>query len=143
MSILYTDFLKQLTGCPFCEGKNHILKENEHAYLTYSLAPYHKHHLLVLPKRHIESLSELTLKEEEAIETLQQTALQLLKKLGYKSVTLLVREGDLSETKTIAHVHYHAIPKIQIGDLDHYGEQRVVMSPEEIDATIKDISAFL
>ena len=141
--MLYKDFLKSLTGCPFCGGENRIISDTESAYLTYALAPYHKHHLLILPKRHTESIQDITEQEDKDIEQLQRLGMSLLKKLGYESITFLVREGGLNEIKSVAHIHYHLIPKIQIGDLDHYGQERRILSDEEIQGTVHDIELYL
>lgn len=141
--MLYKDFLKSLSGCPFCEGRNEPLSDAESAYLTYALAPYHKHHLLILPKRHIESVQDVTTEEDADIERLQQLGMSALKKLGYDSITFLVREGHLNVNKSIVHVHYHLIPKIQIGDLDHYNRERRILTDEEVRETVRDIERYL
>jgi len=141
--MLYKEFLESLTGCPFCEGENRIISDSETAYLTYALAPYHKHHLLILPKRHLESAQEVTEQEDKDIENLQQIGMMVLKKLGYSSVTFLEREGRLNENKSIAHIHYHLIPEVRIGDMDHSGQERRILSDEEIEETMRDIVPFL
>jgi len=137
----YAEFLKSITGCPFCEKKNRIIIESNESFVTYALWPYHKHHLLIIPKRHVESLSELTENEKKSIDLMQEKALEILKKLGYISITHLVREGK--DNKAISHVHFHTIPNIRIGDLDHYGQERKILSESDIDKTIKDIQKFL
>lgn len=134
----YEDFLKNLVGCPFCDSKNRVIMESEKSFMTYSLWPYHEHHLLVIPKRHMESLTEITELEREDIDILQEKALEILKKLGYASITQLVREGNVVN-KAVNHVHFHTIPNIRIGDLDHYGQERKILSEEDINKTIEDI----
>ncbi|MEK7089381.1 MAG: hypothetical protein AAB920_01025, partial [Patescibacteria group bacterium] len=65
--MLYKTFLKKLNHCPFCESKDRIIKENKLAYLTYSLAPYHKHHMLAIPKRHDHAILDIKKNEMEDI----------------------------------------------------------------------------
>jgi len=141
--MLYRELLENLKGCPFCEG-NHTepLVMREHSYLTYSLAPYHPHHLLILPKRHIESLTELTDEEEAEIFNLGQIGIRALQKLGYESVSLLVREGN-AKNKSICHIHFHLIPEIQIGSLNAKGEDRYVMTESDIEKIVQEIKAVL
>lgn len=140
--MLYKDFLAQLSECPFCTGKNKVVLKGEHCYLTYALAPYHKHHLLVVPSKHVESISELTSEETADILVMQNRALNLLRKLKYNDITLLMREGhDIN--KTVAHVHFHAIPNCRIGDLDHYGQERRILEEEEINQVLNDINQVL
>ncbi len=68
-------------------------------------------------------------------------ALEILKKIGYTSITHLVREG--MDNKAINHVHFHTIPNIRIGDLDHYGQERKMLSNLDIENTIEDMNKFL
>jgi diadenosine tetraphosphate (Ap4A) HIT family hydrolase len=140
----YPDFLKTLTGCPFCEHKNRTIMDSDKSFLTYAIAPYHKHHMLVIPKRHVASLSELSKEEFEDIDVLEDKALDILRKLGYVNMSLLVREGNVEthtaeDNKTIEHTHFHVIPNIHIGDLDHYGKTRRVMTEQEIDEVVSEI----
>jgi diadenosine tetraphosphate (Ap4A) HIT family hydrolase len=134
----YSDFLKSLTGCPFCDGVNKVILQSGKSFLTYALAPYHKHHLLVIPNRHVESLSDLDSLERGDIAYLQNKALEILRNLGYTSISLLVREGNV-ENKSINHTHFHIIPNIRIGDLDHKGEERKVLSDDEIKLILEDV----
>ncbi|MBI5306136.1 HIT domain-containing protein [Candidatus Wolfebacteria bacterium] len=141
--MLYKDFLNKINSCPFCDNSNRIIINGELSYLTYALAPYHKHHLLVLPKRHIKSIDELIDEEADEIEKLQKKGLEILKKLNYKSISILVREGELNINKSIKHTHFHIIPEIRIGDLDHYGMERRILKPEEITNTVSEILSVI
>ncbi len=140
--MLYRDFLKSLQGCPFCEEGQRAVIEKEHAYLTYAIAPYHKHHLLVIPRRHTEIILDLSPEEVRDMESLQEEGLRLLKKLGYKNLTVLEREGD-NASKSIAHLHTNLIPNVRVGDVDHEGNERRVLTEEEIDATLAELKANL
>ena len=142
-AMLYKEFLHTLDECPFCSDKNRILMDGTHAYLTYALAPYHKHHLLVLPKRHVESVKDLNEAEREEIDRLQKEGLRILRCLNYESISLLVREGPVNVNKSIRHTHYHVIPKIQIGDLDHYGQERRILEKNEIEEMADEIETII
>ena len=138
--MLYTEYLAQSRedGCHFCNPRDRKFVENDGAYLTYGIAPYHKHHLLVIPKKHVRSFMELTREEAEQVWDIIRKASAVLLELGYESYTVIVREGK-NEAKTMEHVHYHVIPDIHIGDLDHEGKERVVMTEGEIQAVSEDI----
>ena len=141
----YSDYLKTVTECPLCSGPkrvNEVILQSDKSFLTYALSPYHKHHLLVVPNRHVESLSELDESEMEDIDALQEKALEILKKLSYTNISLLVREGNV-ENKSVSHTHFHIIPNIRIGDLDHYGKERRVLTETEVTQTLSDIQAVL
>src|SRR5260221_14609851 len=136
--MLYKDFLKGLTACPFCGDKNRIIAENESAYLTYSLAPYHKHQLLVTPRRHTELLLDLSEKEMTDIESLVTIGLRILKKLGYRNISVLEREGD-SAGKSIPHLHTNIIPEMRIGPVGYDESERKILSEFEITALMTEI----
>lgn len=132
----YEDLMKQERACPFCATKpEEIILENKSAYLTFALAPYHPDHLLVVPKIHREHILDITPAEMVDIDALQDEGWKILKKLGYTSVTFLVREGEASG-RSVRHTHYHLIPEVRIGDLDHAGNERSILTPEEIARTV-------
>lgn len=138
----YIDFLKDSKVCPFCKNENIRIIQNEKAFLTYALAPYHPDHLLIVPKRHIEHIIDLTDDEIRDIDLLQKQGLKILSKLGYINICVLVKEGDIKE-KSILHTHYHLIPDIILGDFTHTGEDRAVMTEDEINILVKRIKSVI
>ena len=139
----YDDFLKTPRPCPFDDamGKG-IITENDVGYITYSLAPYHPDHLLVIPKRHIEEILDVTEKEEAGLYALIHKALKMLHQLGYKDMSVLVRDGE-DGMKTVAHLHYNIIPKTHLGDIDHQGIKRALLSAEEEQAVFDRMKAVV
>lgn len=139
--MLYTEYLKQALGetCHFCDSHDRIFIENDSAFLTYALAPYHKHHLLVIPKQHRKSFLELTEKESALVWDLIRKGSAILLELGYESYTVVVREGKRNEDKSMEHVHYHIIPENHIGDLTYDGKKRTIMTLMEIQEVSQDI----
>ena len=96
----------------------------------------------MIPKRHVESINDLTDEEETDISNLEQKGIQALQKLGYESSSLLVREGS-AKNRSVRHIHFHVIPEIQIGSLNSKGEERRVITKEEVEKTIREIEAVL
>ena len=140
--MLYRDYLKKLEVCPFCSCDNRVLVSNEHAYLTYAKAPYHKHHLLVTTKKHKESLFSINKIETRDIDKLIEIGTKILRELKYNNFTILVREGDNSN-KSIKHLHYHLIPDDPIGDLNHIGKPRVLLSKKQTEALSNQVSLIV
>ena len=140
----YQDFLEEMTECPFCKGHNNrLIEENETAYLTYALAPYHKHHLLVVPKRHVTTFLKLKDLEDSDISDLLDYGAHILEKLGYIDYSILVRNGKtVSIGKSVDHMHYHIIPNIHIGSMNHSGSERAILTKEEIDILMQEIRAI-
>ena len=121
-----------------CKKVNRAIIKEGSAYLTYSIAPYHKHHLLAVTNRHIEDFEELKDDEIESINKLLHTGVNILKSLGYKDYSILLRNGPDSD-KSVEHLHYHIIPVSIIGDIDHNGEERQVMNEEEITQLLSEL----
>ncbi|MFH1400877.1 MAG: HIT family protein [Nanoarchaeota archaeon] len=50
-----------MTSCPFCDFKDEPLKihDDEHCYAIISKRPINKYHVLVIPRKHYESIVEL------------------------------------------------------------------------------------
>ena len=119
----YITFLKKNSTegstCPFChELKKDIIEENNTAFLTYALAPYHKHHMLIVPKRHVSPILDLTPEEVTDLYSLEKIGITLIHKLGYDNLSILLREGKASG-KTVDHLHYHIVPETVITDVEH------------------------
>ena len=138
--MLYSEYRKNILAgsCPFCHPDDRKFLENKTAFLTYGIAPYHKHHLLVIPKEHKISFLEFGREELDEIWDLIRKGAALLLVLGYENYTVMVREGK-NTSKSIAHLHYHIIPDSRIGDLDHEGKARRVMTQEEIHSVSQEI----
>jgi len=137
--MLYNEFLKVNTDCPFCEPRkiNGVIEKNSHAFMTYAIAPYNKHHVLVIPNRHIAVFDELSEEETIAIDRLLRTGVKMIRTLGYNDYTILLRNGG-KNNKSIEHLHYHIVPNVMIGDLEHDDSQRRIMSEEEIMEILED-----
>ena len=135
----YKTYLKNLKECPFCGNiKDKILLENEGAFLTYSLAPYHKYHLLVIPKRHVEDIKELTWEEHVCMTALFVSGIKTLDKLGHNDCTLLTRDrGSLG--KSIKHLHGHIIPGGCIEDTSLNTAVRRILSDAEAKTLKKEL----
>lgn len=97
-------------------------------------APYGKHHLLIVPKRHVNFLSTLSHKElEEMHELIDKRTKKLHTK--HKDVTLLLRDGLVKDKhigKSINHLHFHLLPDIIVPILDkREGEKNIFIEEKE------------
>lgn len=139
--MLYNDYLKTLAECPFCDEthfKGQLVAENKTSALIISLAPYQKHHLLIIPKRHIEKLLEINDNEIADINTLQKIAVKLFYGLGYVDMSVLVREGE-NIGKSVKHLHYHIVPEVMIGAVNIIGDERTIYTEKEIAEILDDM----
>ncbi len=98
-------------GCPFCDmppDKRETVEESKHALVIKNIFPYElwegfkaADHLLLIPKRHVGSLSELTAAERKDIMDLYCA----YESQGYN----VYSRAPGSEARTHAHVHTHFI----------------------------------
>lgn len=113
--------------CPFCNEKpEHMLYMGKHFYVIPARAPYSKHHLLIIPKRHVNLL--ITLSHEELKEMHKLVDIRARKlHAKHKDVSLLLRDGlvkDIKSDKSVNHLHFHLLPDIEI-DINHNSGNRI------------------
>lgn len=138
----YSTFLKQSVRCPFCAPAQRVFASNAKAYLTYSIAPYAKYHLLAIPKRHVESFLDLTAAETRDVQAMVTRGASVLRAKGIDDYTILVRNGENSG-KSVPHLHYHLIPRHRIGDLDRAQHARRIMTAAEARALAAAVARAL
>lgn len=109
--------------CPFC--REDILEisflENENFLAIYNIAPILPGHSLIIPKKHVISLFELTLTELQDFILLGQQAAKLLSKaFNVDSFNWSIQEREPAG-QSVPHLHMHVIPR-KTNDLDSPGD---------------------
>lgn len=131
---------KKGPGCIFCEkpGKNLdrenlILYRTSLGFVIMNLYPYNNGHLMVVPYRHVYSITEL--KDEELLDLMKMTQLSVncLKKAYMpEGFNIGLNIGKVAGAGIEEHLHFHVIPR-WVGDT-HFmavlGEVRVI--PEHV-----------
>lgn len=100
--------------CPFCPGGDtlrdqKILRQNTSFWASHNYVPISgsQHHLILVPHRHLEELSEIT--AEEWLDFIKILA-WLKKKFKITGAITYVREGDPLKTgATVSHLHFQFI----------------------------------
>lgn len=110
----YHGVMAKLGKCPFCDlREKYIIVERAGMVLTVNLFPYADYHLMIVSRRHIETLGELKKTEWAAVGYLSKLGFRLIEKAwGEKKVNILYREGKNSG-KSLGHWHWHLIPFVQ------------------------------
>lgn len=108
------------TGCPFCncsvDPARHLVPSNEIALVLLDAFPVSPGHTLVIPRKHVESLFELTSAEQSQIWGLVADARQYLsEKYHPDGFNIGLNEGSAAG-QTISHAHLHIIPRYK-GDV--------------------------
>lgn len=137
--MLYKDFLKTDTKCPFCDDKERFIHEQDSAFLTYCMAPYSKDHLMVIPKRHVEYFTELSKQEMDDVNALLQLGSKMVMKRKHRGYTILVRNGEgVGGSKK--HIHFHIVPDIPMQNKDYFNNiDRAVLTPVAIKKVMEDL----
>jgi diadenosine tetraphosphate (Ap4A) HIT family hydrolase len=98
--------------CPFCPMEtNRIRVESEFAVAFLDGFPLTEGHTLVIPKRHVASLFELSDEEQAAVWTLvAQVRASLVAELRPDGFNVGLNDGT-SAGQTVMHAHVHVIPR--------------------------------
>lgn len=99
--------------CLFCKISNGeipatIVYRDDHLIVFNDINPQSPHHLLIVPHKHIATLNELTVEDNELVGHMVQTAKMLANKLdlaedGYR--TIMNCNADAGQT--VFHIHLH------------------------------------
>lgn len=106
-----------MASCIFCmKPETEILAENDLALAFYDKYPVNVGHVLIIPRRHVESFFEATPEELAAInELLFEVKDKLDTKLNPDGYNIGVNVG-WAAGQTIFHLHVHIIPRYK-GDV--------------------------
>ena len=102
--------------CPFCTiatQRDRILKEGTYMYVIFSNPRLMPGHLLVIPKRHVARLSELTDEEKkELLDLLIEFEEKILAKLSLGCDIRQNYKPYVTNSKTsVKHFHFHLYPR--------------------------------
>ncbi len=140
----YDKIWKTVGKCVFCDLEDkYIIFEKNGIVLTSNLYPYIDAHLLIVPRRHIEYVKELTKEEWQTVNSMMYISKKIIRKLfKVKNVWFLYREGKSGEAqKSVAHLHIHAIPFAK--ELFKINFRQISISPEEVSAKMRSEEKFL
>ena len=136
--MLYLEYLRHTHPCPFCDRPDRVIKSARSAYLTYSLAPYAPYHLLIVPKRHVESVSKLTAREFKDMVSLMRVAMRIYAKKHMTDYSFLLRNGKNSG-RSVSHVHMNVVPRHRLGDVDRNSDKRTVLDERHVARLIEEL----
>ena len=108
-------------SCIFCDHassdqneKNYILYKDKNNIVCLNLYPYNAGHLLVIPKKHISELFELSEKEQNEIMHLISKSTKILKNtLKCQGVNVGANIGSIAGAGIADHIHFHVVPRWQ------------------------------
>lgn len=100
--------------CLFCniiagEIPSKKIYEDEHVYAFHDISPQAPVHFLVIPKRHIPTLNDLTETDRELAGHILFTAQRLAKELGCEEGFRVVMNCNELAGQTVFHIHMHVL----------------------------------
>lgn len=99
--------------CVFCDlRQKYIVHEESGMVLTVALFAYIDGNVMIVPRRHVKSVKELTADEWDTARKLMYIAKKLIRKVhGIKGIQYMIRDGGIVAQSTVAdHLHIHCIP---------------------------------
>jgi bis(5'-adenosyl)-triphosphatase len=104
-------------SCPFCtKTSNYFILQNPQFAAIYNISPILPGHSLIIPRRHVESLFELT---EEELAEFMKMGREMARLLGWVFHTdafdWAIQEKEAAG-QSVPHLHMHVVPR-SIGDL--------------------------
>ena len=118
-----TFLMAQREPCPFCEnfagrpnptaGPPSVLYEDAQAmsYLNVASHGGMPGHALVVPKRHVGTILDLTHEEEAHLAHLVAKTARVLTAALEPDGLMIVQRNGLAAEQTVPHVHFHVIPR--------------------------------
>ena len=109
-------------GCIFCdkpkEGndkKNLILYKGETSFIIMNRYPYSNGHLMAVPYRHINNMSELDHKERLELMNLTTKCIEILKVMNPDGFNIGMNLGTAGGAGIDDHLHFHIVPSWKKG----------------------------
>lgn len=109
----YDHIWKNVGKCVFCDLKDkYILHEENGIVLTINIYPYIDGQMMVIPRKHISSIKELSELEWETMRKFSYIGRKLIKNVHkHKAMWNLTREGGENAQMTVTdHLHMQLIP---------------------------------
>lgn len=110
-----------MSECLFCDllaqGKLDLVYEDEQVVAFSDIAPKAKHHILVIPRKHIKSVNEATVEDEQLLGHLFTAAREITKQLGFAESGYRIRVNTGEHAgQTVHHVHMHLLGGEQLSE---------------------------
>ena len=138
---LYRDarFTKQYDGiwqsvgkCVFCDLRDkYIVHEENGVVLAITLYAYIDGHCMIIPRRHVRSMKELTALEWETVRKLAYIAKKMIRQThGVKGMQFVQKDGADAQSTVDQHLHFHCIP-FDAPDLCQWNYRKLKNTPLE------------
>lgn len=109
----YDTIWQNVGKCVFCDLRDkYIFYEENGIVMTVALYAYIDGNFMIIPRRHIRSVKELTPEEWKTVRKFMYLAKKLVREVhGIKGIQYIIRDGGIVAQSTVSdHLHLHIIP---------------------------------
>jgi histidine triad (HIT) family protein len=129
--------------CIFCDivarkANAWIVYEDEHNLAFLDLFPFTRGHLLVIPKRHVDRLTDLAPSEHAPYLGAVAEVCRRVERLSHH-YNVALNQGELAG-QIVFHLHFHVIPRYGTGNPFH-SEVRTKVTEDEADEVLETLAA--
>jgi histidine triad (HIT) family protein len=127
----YDSIWKSVGKCAFCDLRDkYIFHEEDGVVMTVALYAYIDGHFMIIPRRHVRSVKELTPSEWETMRKMMYIAKKLIRKVhGAKGMQIVQKDGVEAQS-TVEHLHFHCVP-FDSPDLSSWSYRQLGNTPLE------------
>jgi diadenosine tetraphosphate (Ap4A) HIT family hydrolase len=127
----YDQIWQSVGKCAFCSlNDKYVVYEENGIALTVALYAYIDGHCMIIPRRHVHSVKELTKAEWETMRKLMYVAKKMIRDIyGIKGIQIIQKDGEGSQS-TVDHLHFHCIP-FDAPDLAQWNYRQLKNTPIE------------
>lgn len=128
-------------GCVFCEKlqsnedeANLVLLRGDKTFVLMNLYPYNNGHLLIMPKRHVADIEDLTGEEMSELFLMTQKMVKVLRVFNPQGFNVGANIGRAAGAGVPGHFHIHVVPR-WVGDTNFmplFGDVRVISESLEV-----------
>lgn len=117
----YIETEDEVSDCIFCvkpaqklDTENLILWRGESAFIIMNKFPYNNGHLMVVPYRHLQNITDLSEAESSEIHHLTGRCVTAMEKvLKAQGFNIGINLGRIAGAGIDQHIHYHVVPRWQ------------------------------
>lgn len=105
-----------MADCIFCMLASHeiptnVVYEDDEMFCFYDAEPQAPVHVLLIPKKHIESLDDLKPEDEALVGRMMLKIQDIAKTLGLENGYRVVSNNGDDAFQTVKHLHFHILGK--------------------------------
>lgn len=128
----YDDIWRNVDKCVFCDlNEKYVFYEENGIVLTVAIFAYVDGHMMIIPRRHIRSVKELTKIEWETMRKFMYIAKKIIRDVhNLKGIQIVQKDGADAQGTVVNHLHFHCIP-FDAPDLAIWNYRQLANTPLE------------